>query len=189
MIAWQLISARHIMTSRPNRINIDLGPYKDAWLAYCKANGVTSNQAFRQIAAKLTMRDEVSASHVPERDRESGPKIRRIIRLTQRECDYVTACASQHGLTVNRWFVSWIRARMAQSPQLRPAELEMLGRSNLILLDIARQLKRISLSGLTAASGSGADVVTLLRALDVQFHRHVREVGQVLANNVEQWRR
>lgn len=175
------------MASRPNRINIDLGPYKEVWLAYCNANGVSSNQAFRQIVAKLTMHGEINSDH--NAGSESGRKVRRIIRLTAQECGYVTACATQQGLTVNRWIVSLIRARMAQSPQLRPAELEMLGRSNLILLGIARQLNRLSESGSMAASRPGADVVALLRALHVQFNSHVREVGEVLANNVAQWGR
>jgi hypothetical protein len=187
MIAWQLISARHIMASRPNRINIDLGPYKEVWLAYCKANGVSSNQAFRQIVAKLTMHGQINSSR--DADSEQGRKVRRIIRLTARECDYVTVCATQQGLTVNRWIVSLIRARMVQSPQLRPAELEMLGRSNLILLGIARQLNRLSDSGSMPANVAGTDVVMLLRALHVQFNSHVREVGEVLANNVAQWGR
>ena len=41
-------------TRRPNRINIDLQYYKQAWLNYCKAYGVTPSAAFPQIVAKLT---------------------------------------------------------------------------------------------------------------------------------------
>jgi hypothetical protein len=50
---WRPLST----TLRPNRINIDLQEYKQPWLDYCKAHGITPSAAFRQIVAKLTRRD------------------------------------------------------------------------------------------------------------------------------------
>ncbi|MYM73967.1 hypothetical protein GTP56_17425 [Duganella sp. FT134W] len=175
------------MATRPNRINIDLGPYKGAWLAYCKANGVTPNQAFRQIVAKLTTQDVVAAHREPAS--EHGPRSRKIIRLTAAESDYVSSCAKLQGLSDNRWIVALIRARMEGVPQLGAAELEMLGRSNLILLGIARQLNRLAANTTMSASANSAELVTTLRALRHQFTKHVETISSLLASNLARWGR
>ncbi|MYN40394.1 hypothetical protein GTP55_13525 [Duganella sp. FT109W] len=175
------------MATRPNRINIDLGPYKGAWLAYCKANGVTSNQAFRQIVAKLTAKDE----GVPQREQASAqePKSRKILRLTAAESDYVSACARLQGFSDNRWIVALIRARMESAPQLGAAEIEMLGRSNLILLGMARQLNRLATTTSISSAANSSELVTTLRALHHQFTGHVEAISSLLASNLARWGR
>ncbi|MYN24810.1 hypothetical protein [Duganella levis] len=175
------------MATRPNRINIDLGPYKGAWLAYCRENGVTPNQAFRQIVAKLMAKDEVAPHRAPAA--EQGPKSRKILRLTAAESDYVSSCAKLQGFSDNRWIVALIRARMDGAPQLVAVEIEMLGRSNLILLGIARQLNRLAANTTMSTSAHSAELVTTLRALHHQFNGHVQTVSGLLASNLARWQR
>src|SRR5471030_1605001 len=86
---------------RPNRINIDLGPYKQRWLAYCKARDVTPSVAFRQVVAKLMA---VPPVPVPASQLE-GPKVRKELSLTAEESAYVEALAQEEGYSSTRWIV------------------------------------------------------------------------------------
>lgn len=71
-------------TSRPNRINIDLQCYKQTWLDYCRENGITPSQGFRQVVAKLTA-GKSSEAVVGESEVEEGAKIRKGVRQQTNE--------------------------------------------------------------------------------------------------------
>ena len=107
---------------RPNRINIDLQNYKQPWMDYCKAHGVTPSVAFRQIVAKLT-----SARGQLDQPTVDGPRAKKVrveLRLTKGEVAAVREIASREGFSLTRWIVALINARLRATPQLGQRDLK-----------------------------------------------------------------
>ena len=130
-----------ITTLRPNRINIDLQEYKQPWLDYCKALGVTPSAAFRQIVAKLTRGLPAARPMVQE---AMSKKVRVELRLTKGEITTANEIARHEGFSLTRWFVALIHARLYATPQLGQCELEALARSNMQMLAIGRNLNQFA---------------------------------------------
>jgi hypothetical protein len=169
---------------RPNRINIDLGEYKQLWLDYCKAHSTTPSEAFRRIVARLT------AGAAPEPPPKEAPlsaeKVRREIRLTRSELTRAEAIARHEGFSLTRWIVALINARLDKSPQLGQRELEVLARSNLQMLAIGRnlnQLARAANNGIPIGTG-GRDLIEAVRTAIMQ---HAGQVASVMTTNTSRW--
>lgn len=173
---------------RPTRINIDLQGYKKPWLAWCKAHKTTPSEAFRQIAAKLLAQgvpDE--AGTFPETDNDDG-KVRKEIRLTTSEAEQAEALAFKEGFSLPRWIVSLVRARLTGAPQFGQQELELLGRSNLQLLSIGRNLNQIARALNTSPEDRRAYQVEAIEQLQEAIKEHTKVVSAVMLANVERWR-
>lgn len=69
------------MSKRSNRINIDLGAYKQPWIACCRARSESLSSAFRQVAAKLL----ADRSGVPMAVLPAKATVRKEVRLTPEE--------------------------------------------------------------------------------------------------------
>lgn len=173
--------------SRPNRINIDLQGYKQPWLDYCRANGVTPSEAFRQVVAKLTAQAP-GARPVAEELREKGAKIRKELRLTSSELRRAEALAARDGFSLNRWIVALIIARLDGEPQLGQQELEILARSNLHLLAIGRNLNQLTRAANNGLPGVGPHLESVIVALKRVVMEHSRKVAAVLETNAARWR-
>lgn len=174
-------------TSRPNRINIDLQGYKQPWLDYCRANGVTPSEAFRQVVAKLTAQAP-SARPVAEELREQGAKVRKELRLTSSELCRAEALAARDGFTLSRWIVALINARLDGQPQLGQQELEMLARSNLHMLAIGRNLNQLTRAANSKLPGVGPNLAPAIAALNRVVMEHALKVAAVMQTNVARWR-
>lgn len=177
------------MTSalRPNRINVDLGAYKQAWLDYCKAHSTTPSEAFRRIVAKVTAGAASEPAPARKEQKQSSQKVRREIRLTRSELTRAEAIARHEGFSLTRWIVALINSRLDKTPQLGQRELEVLARSNLQMLAIGRnlnQLARAANSGIHVGT-SGRDVIEALRAAVM---RHASDVAGVMTANTSRWR-
>lgn len=173
-------------TQRPNRINIDLQNYKQAWLDYCKAHRVTPSAAFRQIVAKLT-RGGITAEQPVAQDLVSK-KVRVELRLTKGEVATASEIAHREGFSLTRWIVALINARLSGNPQLGQREFEMLARSNLQMLAIGRnlnQLARAANAGVSITRAGGADIIEALRTAVL---RHAEYVAAVITRNSARWR-
>jgi hypothetical protein len=173
-------------TARPNRINIDLQAYKQPWLDYCEARGVTPSEAFRQVVAKLTAAD-AAGEPGKELAKDERQKVRREVRLTKSELAHANALAARDGFSLNRWIVALINARLHGTPQLGQHELEALGRSNLHLHAIGRnlnQLARAANRGVSIQGHGRGDVIEALRAV---VKDHTAQVARVMAANVARW--
>jgi hypothetical protein len=173
--------------ARPNRINIDLQAYKQPWVDYCKARGVTPSEAFRQVVAKLTgaVGDVPPVQATAEREQK---RVRREVRLTKDELRRANTLAQRAGFSLNRWIVALINARLDATPQLGQHELEGLARSNLHLLAIGRnlnQLARAASQGVPIGGHARGDVLDAVRAAVTQ---HTGLVARVMAANVSRWR-
>ncbi len=169
---------------RANRINIDLGEYKQAWLNHCKAHSITPSEAFRRIVAKLT----TGAASEPNLQEalESAKRVRREIRLTRSELARAELIAKQEGFSLTRWIVALINARLDKTPQLGQRELEALARSNMQMLAIGRnlnQLARAANHGIPIDTG-GTDLIEALRTAVMQ---HVEQVACVITANTRRW--
>ena len=171
---------------RPNRINIDLQEYKQPWLDYCKARGITPSAAFRQMVAKLTNGSD--AVERPVTHAAASKKVRVELRLTEAEIATVAELARREGFSPTRWIVALINTRVYATPQLGQRELETLARSNLQMLAIGRnlnQLARAANAGVSITRAGGADIIEALRAAVL---RHAEQVAAVIGANVARWR-
>lgn len=174
--------------SRPNRINIDLGPYKQRWVAYCALHQLTPSAAFRQVVAKLTENLERAEEHgEPLATPPATVKHRKEIGLTDAELRFVEACAKAEGFSTTRWIIALIQARMGNGAQFGQYELAALGKSNLMLLTIARQLRQIA--GLQQGPTDGAmpDLLPVVAEVRIRIANHTAEVAQAIARNIERW--
>ncbi|MFS2140380.1 hypothetical protein [Duganella sp. Dugasp56] len=172
---------------RPSRINIELGPLKARRLSYCRANGVTPSEAFRQVVEKLTADDtRIAPAHaVAEKGQR---KIRRFIRLTPDEAQRIRICADQEGYSVSRWLIALIRVRIYAASQLGQFELAALAKSNLLLLAAGRNLSQIARAINVAGAANRRVPEAGLTELRTLITEHIDMVSQVIARNVERWR-
>ncbi|OEZ54881.1 hypothetical protein [Duganella sp. HH105] len=171
--------------SRPNRINIDLGPYKQRWVAYCALHQLTPSAAFRQVVAKLT------ENMAPAGDAAAAPpaarKHRKEIGLTDAELRFIEACAEAEGFSPTRWIIALIQARMGNGAQFGQYELAALGKSNLMLLTIARQLRQIAGMPQGLAGGPMPELLPVVAEVRIRIANHTAEVAQAIARNMERW--
>jgi len=169
---------------RPHRINIDLGDFKKPWLSYCKARQVTPSAAFRQIVATLMK----TSGELPPKDASAAPtgKMRMQITLTGEEAKFVAACALAEGYSATRWLIALLQARMGNGPQFGQYELEALGRSNLALLALGRNLNQIARS-LNAGGALPQELVSLSYRIETAICSHTAQVSQTIARNLERW--
>lgn len=173
------------MSGRPNRINIDLGVYKQPWLAYCAAHRVTPSQGMRQVVAHLTA--EPASEPSPSATAAHGPRVRKQLTLSAGEFSHVSRCARRQGFRETAWIIALIRAHMLRAPQLGQTELELLGRSNLVLLGIGRNLNQIARALNSGIPVPGAELVPVLKALRIQLSAHVDTTAKVLSSNLSRW--
>lgn len=169
---------------RPNRINIDLGAFKEPWLRYCQARQITPSAAFRQIVATLLSKDGVPEGGVMLPDRAT--KIRRQITLTGEEAAFVEERAIAEGYSATRWLIALLQARMCNGPQFGQYELEALGRSNLALLALGRNLNQIARS-LNSGGALPQDLVSTSYRIEMEIRSHTAQVSQAIARNLERW--
>ena len=172
-------------TSRPGRINIDLGPYKQPWLDYCLRHRVKPNDAFRRIVAKLITDGAGDTSD--RQDKASGGKVRREIRLTPEEVRLASVIAYREGYSLSRWLTAVVLVRLGAGQQLGQHELEALARSNQLLLAIGRNLNQVA----RAVNVAGMELRRMpdqrIAELRAQIADHVNTVALVLARNIERW--
>lgn len=152
-------------TSRPNRINIDLQGYKQLWLDYCQARGVTPSQAFRQIVAKLTTEKLGQFADAGSAVEDERQMVRKEVRLTASEVRRAKALAARDGFSLSRWIVALVNARLDGKPQLGQQELEVLARSNLQMLAIGRNLNQLTRVANSRLPGVGPALAPALDAL------------------------
>lgn len=175
-----------ISIARPNRINIDLQDYKQPWLEYCKARGVTPSEAFRQVVAKLTATG--SAPLLTDAVETATKKIRKEVRLTRGELHRAEALAKREGFSLNRWIVALINARLEGAPQLGQHELEGLARSNLQMLAIGRNLNQLAKAANHEISARRNSPSNLIDELRTAVMEHTLQVARVMSANIERWR-
>ena len=170
--------------TRPNRINIDLGVYKAPWLQYCRERGTTPSAAFRQVVAVFLKDAHKAAAEIAYTG--SLRKVRKQITLTVEEASFVEARAHAEGYSSTRWLIALLQARMGNGAQFGQYELEALGRSNLALLAIGRNLNQIARS-LNMGGSSLGDIGVSIARIETTINSHTSQVSQVMSRNLERW--
>lgn len=169
---------------RPNRINIDLGVYKDPWIQHCAAHAMTPSAAFRQIVAKLVSSAAPLTAGVDSG--EGRARVRRQITLTGEEDAFVAACAHAEGYAPSRWLIALIQARMGRGPQFGQHELQALGQSNLALLSLGRNLNQIA-RALNAGAHPRSDSLVQIARMEEAIYTHTASVSAAISRNMERW--
>ncbi|MES2899514.1 MAG: hypothetical protein V4723_07285 [Pseudomonadota bacterium] len=168
---------------------VDLQAYKQPWLDYCAAHGVTPSQALRQVIAKLLAGTFLASGGATGAGGKSAPLIRKEIRLTPDEVQAVEDLALREGFSGPRWIVALIRARLDNTPQLGQHELDLLVRSNLHILALGRSLNQIARILHTSPDGLAAVPPELVTGTADAVRAHAAIVSRVLAANQQRWRR
>jgi hypothetical protein len=169
---------------RPHRLNIDLGAFKEPWISYCAARHITASAAFRQIVATLLNRERGEMA-APDSKTFAG-KVRKQITMTSEEAAFVDNQAGAEGYSSTRWLIALLQARMGNGAQFGQYELEALGRSNLALLALGRNLNQIARS-MNAGNSPPRDMVATLNRVDTTIQSHTKQVAEVIARNMERW--
>lgn len=173
------------MANRPNRINIDLGPYKQPWVALCRAEGQLPSDVLRQIVAKLLQQH----GRPPEAPPLGGKrKIRKEISLTPKEAAHIAAAAFKEGKSDAQWIVALVQIHMGLQPQLSTDEVAVLARSNLSLLAIGRNLNQLARMLNTGSAVGANELVSVLQALRLQLTSHIDGVAAMVSSNLARWR-
>lgn len=171
---------------RSTRITVDLLDYKQQWIDYCHANNTTPSEGFRQVIAKLTAA-AITEAPMPMHD-AGHDKIRKEIRLTPSEIAAAETLAAHEGFTLTRWITALVQARLAGVAQLGQQELELLARSNLHLLAIARGLQQMVKVLHLVPNVDNAAVVKKVDSLQQTIRQHTIDVSSLIAANARRWR-
>lgn len=177
------------MSKRLNTISADLGTLKQPWLAWCAKEKKRPSEALRHVLAKVIHGDlPVSVPQGAEvNDRPEKATVRVEIHLTESEHRILKPLARAEGFPVTKWIVALIRTRLLGRPQFGQPELEVLGRSNLQLLAIGRNLNQLAKALNTSPQDRSAFRVDLITALSSRIQTHTTIVSSVMRGNLERW--
>jgi len=180
---------------RPSQFTMDLLAYKQPWLEWCNASGVTPSDAFRQIVARLvagkggaTARSIAARPAPVARIADERPTVRKEISLTATELSQVEALAHEEGFSVSRWLVATVRARLTGTRPLGQRELEVLRQSNAQLLAVGRNLNQIAKALNQTPRDRKLFRVAQIEALSAQIKAHSVAVANVMAEDLRRWR-
>jgi len=167
------------------RITVRLGELKPRWEAYCAALGLHAAAAMRDaIAAVLAQNSPPTAKwDVPH----TSERHRLVLRLSISEYTALRTHAEHDAISVNRWVVSMIRARLTRKPQPVAAELEALSRSTAALGAVGRNLNQIAKVLNAHPEGVPAYRLNVLKAIDVEITETRKGIRGLLAANFERW--
>jgi hypothetical protein len=167
------------------RITVRLGELKPRWEAHCAALDLPAAAVVRDaIVAALAQESPPTAKcdvpHTRERHRLS-------IRLSVSEYAALKSYAERDGISVNRWVVSLLRARITRRPQLVTAELEAFSRSTAALGGIGRNLNQIAKVLNSHPEGVPTYRFNVLKALEVEIAETRTVIRALLATDHERW--
>jgi len=168
----------------------DLGEMKPAWLDWCKQHGLTSSQAFRQIALRMMERNK-PAQHVPKPPVQKQPAIKRrvYVSLTLDEIEALTERARTQGFSLPAWIVNLVRSDLELPVYVGQHEQELLAESNMRILAIGRNLNQIARKLNTHPDEVDAYDAELVQELSVIVKGHGKKVAKVLQANVDRFAR
>jgi hypothetical protein len=173
---------------RRSPVYVDLMDYKPAWLAWCRRQGTTPSQAFRDVVRRLT----ATTAQEPPTLRVTGPaeaSAKRLsARLTASELAAVERLAAAESMKPPRWLVALIRSYLTREPQLGQAELAALSQSNAALRALGRNLNQVARALNTSPQERVLFKVELIEELDRAVKAHAETVSKLLAANIERWR-
>lgn len=174
---------------RDSRLTVDLLDYKKPWVDFCKAQGVSSSDALRQVVARLIERGAPQSAHQVQilAGEEERPTVRKKVSLTPSEFASIEAIAKSEGFSVSKWIVALIRGRLTGQPQFGQPELEALASSNLQLMRIGRNLNQVAKALNAAPHERGAFRVDLIEQIDSAIKAHTGKVSGLVSASTRRW--
>lgn len=174
--------------SRSDRIDVPLGDMKGEFTAWCQRQGVTVNDAVRQMVARILGSDVRQLSYValPDGDERISVKV----QFSRGEYEAVSPVAKHMGFTLSRFLVAMVRAQITSYPQLGDREVAALEASNYQLAAIGRNLNQIAraLNAQPLAAPQQHRLV-VIDALRREIDAHLKAVHDMQRANLERWRR
>lgn len=171
------------------RFEVVLGELKKPWFDFCKARKIKPSAAVKKAIARLMQAGQGVQVFSVEPVIEKKSRIE--IQLTKSERAAAERRALEEGFSsANLWVTATVRAALTNTPQFGQIEIEALGRSNLQLMAIGRNLNQIA-KRLNAAK-SDADIrdydSALVEDLAAAVRLHVKKVGDALRASIYRWR-
>lgn len=174
--------------SRSDRIDVPLGDMKGEFTAWCQRQGVTVNDAVRQMVARVLGTDVRQLPHVPSAGGDERVSIK--VQFSRGEYEAVSQTAEYMGFTLTRFLVAMVRAQIMGDPQLGARELAALEASNYQLAAIGRNLNQIA-RALNAQPLAAARPhrLALVDSLRREIDAHLKAVHDMQRANLTRWRR
>lgn len=173
---------------RSDRIDVPLGDMKDEFTAWCQRQGVTVNDAVRQMVARVLDADPYALPHVVSAGGDERVPVK--VQFSRDEYEAVSQVAKHRGFTLSRFLVAMVRAQVTGRPQLGEREVDVLETSNYQLAAIGRNLNQLARTlnanpALAAQRGRLIVVGALRREIDA----HLKAVHDMQRANLARWRR
>ena len=133
--------------------------------------------------------DSAAAPHPSDYVDVGGDERRRVeIRISEAEFLAATAAADREGLSVPRWLVALLKVHLTGKEQLGRYEIEVLSRSNQLLLALGRNINQIAYN---MNSRVDKDELTLAQIEYVAtfLKEHTQATSAVMQANSRRWRR
>jgi len=125
------MATRQVKKARNSRVTVDLLAYKQPWLDWCQAQGVTPSDALRRVVARLVaakrkveVTDQAPAAIL--RGERERPIARKEISLTASELARVQALAAAEGFSATKWIVALIGQDLRGQPNMVSASWNFL---------------------------------------------------------------
>jgi hypothetical protein len=182
------MNRRENRNSRSDRIDVPLGDMKGEFMAWCQRQGVTVNDAVRQMVARVLGTDVRQLPRVASADSDERISIK--VQFSPGEYEAVSQTAGHMGFTLSRFLVAMVRAQITGDPQLGTRELAALEASNYQLAAIGRNLNQIAraLNAQPLAAAQSHQLI-LVDALRREIDVHLRAVHDMQRANLARWRR
>lgn len=173
--------------SRSDRIDVPLGDMKGEFTVWCQRQGVTVNDAVRQMVARVLGTDVRQLPRIESVDGDGRVSIK--VQFSQGEYEAVSRTAAHMGFTMSRFLVAMVRAQITGDPQLGARELAALEASNYQLAAIGRNLNQIARALNAQPVATQAHRLALVDALRGEIDIHLKTVHDMQRANLARWRR
>jgi antitoxin component of RelBE/YafQ-DinJ toxin-antitoxin module len=174
--------------SRTDRIDVPLGDMKGEFVAWCQQQGVTVNDAVRQMVARVLGADVRELPPVASVDADGRVQVK--VQFSVGEYEAVRVVAQRMGFTLSRFLVAMVRAQITSHPQLGEREVAALEASNYQLAAIGRNLNQLARTlnanpDLAAQRGR----LIVVDALRREIEAHLKTVHDMQRANLARWHR
>lgn len=164
---------------------------KDEFTAWCQRQGVTVNDAVRQIMARVLGTDIRQLPPVAQvASAEGDERVSVKVQFSQGEYEAVSLAAKHMGFTLSRFVVAMVRAQIFSQPQLGDRETAALELSNYQLAAIGRNLNQLARTlNANPALAAQRGRLIVIDALRREIDAHLRAVHDMQRANLARWRR
>jgi hypothetical protein len=176
---------------RPTQIVVDLKGLRDPWMDWCRARGLRSSEALRQILTAVLKGNPTSAvaPHPADFEDEAGDQARRVdFRIPAPEYLALAAAAEREGKSVPRWLIALIRLHLDGDEPLGQAEVSALARSNQLLLALGRNINQIAYNMNQRVDKDELTLRQIEFALNF-LREHTEATAKVIQASRDRWRR